>query len=189
MGSFRAPREAGDGRRPPRVIIKESECPVQETYETGEERDARIDREEMARPGNGCKLSLAMVDDYADMGAHLVRLAQPSAKGTNVTAPSSVPSAMPTARRGYADMGANLPSPSLSEFENYLDEREANLQPKTIKKGSDKHVGYERPPNVSNTEWWESVLAAEKERCEQDTRSRTIAVADILLHDALADVK
>jgi hypothetical protein len=137
MGPFRAPREAGDGRRPPTLIIKESECPVQETE--------------------------------------------------SVTASSSVPSAMPTARRGYADMGANLASPSLSEFEHYLDEREANLQQKTITKGSVEHVPYERPPNVSNAEWWELVLAAEKERCEQETRSRTIDVADILLHDSSSD--
>ncbi len=142
MGPFRPPREAADNRRSARVtqeptkvtvdsdgeeatelgvvwkpyIIKETECPVQETYETGEERDARIDREEMARPGNGCKLSLAMVDAYADMGAHLVRLALPSAKSSNVPASSG-----------------QLASPSLSEFENFLDEREANIQTQTIK--------------------------------------------------------
>ncbi len=154
MGPFRPPREAADSRRSARVIekptkvtvdsdgeegtelgvvwnpyiIKETECPVQETYETGEERDARIDREEMPRPGNGCKLTLAMVDDHADMGAHLIRLAQPSAKSINVNAPAP---------------SCQLASPSLSEFETFLDEREANLQTRTIKQGSDKFVVHE----------------------------------------------
>jgi hypothetical protein len=50
---------------------------AQEILETGEERDERIDREEMVRPGNGCRLTLAMVDAAADEGAHLVRLALP----------------------------------------------------------------------------------------------------------------
>jgi hypothetical protein len=138
--------------------------------QTGEERDARIDIEEMARPGNGCKLTLAMVDAYADMGAHLVRLAQPSAKSTNAPASS-----------------CQLASPSLSEFENFLGEREANLQTQTIKQGSDKFVVYERPANVSNNEWWESVLTSEKERLEQNKNSRTVDVADILPEEASSD--
>jgi hypothetical protein len=128
-------------------IMKESQCAVQETFETGEERDARIDREEMARPVNGSKLTLAMVDDYADIGAHLVQLAQPSAMTTNAPASS-----------------CQLASPSLSEFEIVLDVREATLQTQTINQGSGKFVVYERPTNVSNNKWWESVLSSEKQK-------------------------
>jgi hypothetical protein len=95
MRPFRPPREAVDSGRSARVIqeptpvtvdsdsqeatelgvvwkpyiIKETEVPeehpVQDKFETGEESDARIDREELARPGNGCTLTLAMVDAYA----------------------------------------------------------------------------------------------------------------------------
>ncbi len=124
----------------------------------------------MARLENGCKLSLAMVDAYADMGAHLIGLAQPRAKSSNAPASS-----------------AQLASPSLSEFENFLDEREASLQKQTIKQGSDKFVVYERPANVSNNEWWESVLTSEKERLELDKNSRTVNVSDILPEDASSD--
>jgi hypothetical protein len=75
--------------------------------ENGEERDERIDREEMARPGNGCRLTLAMVDAAAEEGAQFVRLA------------------LPRASRPRGKMAASeAASPSISEFETYLGARE-----------------------------------------------------------------
>jgi hypothetical protein len=111
-----------------------------------------------------------MVDALADEGAQYVRFAQPSSKCTNVPASTS-----------------QSASPSISEFKTFLGEREVKLQKQTINKGSDKFVVYERPANVSNNEWWESVLTSEKERLEADKHSKTVDVADILPDEASSD--
>jgi hypothetical protein len=150
-------------------IIHETQHPegihVQEILENGKERDERIDREEMARPGNGSHLTLAMVDAAADEGAHLVRFALPRT--------SSPDGKMPA----YDDAA----SPNISEFETYLGAREV-LQKQYDKngRGDTTLLQLQRPANMSNEEWWASVLLSEQRRLELGQTSRTVELDDIL---------
>ena len=106
-----------------------------------------------------------------------------------------------------------LTSPSLSEFESYLEAREENSKTITASsmnvdegttndasprtKAVDQRswkdaitaaannplfIPYQRPENVSNDEWWESVLQREKERV-----SRFVAVDEIMLGTSSSD--
>jgi hypothetical protein len=147
------------------------EHPVQDKFETGEEQDARIDREELARPRNGCKLSLAMADALADEGIQYIRFALPSSKSPNVPVSTS-----------------QFGSPCLSKFESYLGECEAKVQTQTVyKQGMQQIFVYERAANVSNNEWWKSVLLSEKERLEDDKQSRLVQLEDILPDQSSSD--
>ncbi len=69
------------------------------------------------------------------------------------------------------------PSPSLSEFEGLLGALEAIR----------KEVPIKRRADMSNDEWWNSVLEAEKQRCQDDLHSRQVEVDDILLGDVSSD--
>ncbi len=144
---------------------------AQEILETGEERDERIDREEMARPGNGCRLTLAMVDAAADEGAHLVRLALPR-------------EASPDGEMAASEAA----SPCISDFGRYLGARE-ELQRRYDEegKGDTALLQLQRPANMSNEDWWASVLASEQRRLEVDQNSRLVEIDDILLDAGSSD--
>jgi hypothetical protein len=90
----------------------------------------------MARPGNGCRLTLAMVDAAAEEGAQFVRLALPRASSPDGKMEAS-----------------EAPSPSISEFETYLGAREV-LQKQYDKQGCGDTVllQLQRPTNMSNEE-------------------------------------
>jgi hypothetical protein len=73
--------------------------------------------------------------------------------------------------RGSLLISASSASPSISEFETYLEGIEALRA----------QVPKVRPANMSNDEWWESVLEGEKRRCADDQHSRQVEAGDILL--------
>ena len=98
-------------------IVKESEPPevmaperdavyvgLESITETGEEYEARMDREQLGDPHNGCKLTLKMVEALGDEGAQFVR--------------GSLPTITCDKGKGEASVES---SPNLSEFEKYLD--------------------------------------------------------------------
>jgi hypothetical protein len=72
--------------------------------ETGDEYEARMDREQLGDPNNGCKLTLKMVEALGDEGAQFVRGALPTI----------------TCDKGKGEASVES-SPNLSEFEKYLD--------------------------------------------------------------------
>jgi hypothetical protein len=178
MRPFRAPRIAADksgtatGKegviwKP--LIIPETqhleEGHVREILQNGAEIDERIDRKEMARAGNGCRLTLAMVDATAEEGTHLVRLALP-----------------PLAASPKGEMAAyKVASPSISEFETWLGARE--VLPNQCDKngrGDTALLQLQRPTNMSNEAWFASVLLSEQKRLEVDQNSRLVELKDIL---------
>ncbi len=93
---------------------------------------------------------------------------------------------------------SELPSLSLSEFETYMVAREPRIntreaQSKNVELGTMNKKGdgsqslsvpYHRPENLSNDEWWESVLQCEKDRV---ARFVDVNVDDILLHASSSD--
>ncbi len=70
-----------------------------------------------------------------------------------------------------------IPFPSLSEFEDFLGAMEA-IRTEVPKK---------RPANISNDEWWNSVLEAEKQRLADLVNSRQVEVDDIVLGGVSSD--
>jgi hypothetical protein len=99
-------------------VVKETEVPEVESVgkdlvyvtlgsitETGDEFEARMDREQLADPDNGCKLTMQMVTALGDEHAYMVRGASRDGGGIDIG-------------KGVAVVA---PSPNLSEFESYLD--------------------------------------------------------------------
>jgi hypothetical protein len=76
---------------------------------------------------------------------------------------------------------SEVDSPSISEFETYLGAREV-IQRQYDKQGKGDTVllQLQRPANMSNEEWWASVLASEQRRLEIDQNSRLVELDDIL---------
>jgi hypothetical protein len=72
--------------------------------ETGDEYEARMDREQLADTLNGCKLTLAMVEAAGAEGAEIVLGAHP----------------IPASDKGKGTT-SEVASPNLSEFERFLD--------------------------------------------------------------------
>jgi hypothetical protein len=70
-----------------------------------------------------------------------------------------------------------VPSPSLSEFEDFLGAMEAKRT----------ELPKKRPANISNDEWWNLVLEAEKQRLADLVHSRQVEVNDIMLGDVSSD--
>ncbi len=92
---------------PPEVMAPEREAVYVRLHsitETGEEYEARMDREQLADTHNGCKLTLKMVEALGDEGAQFVRGALPKTTSDKGKGEASVES-----------------SPNLSELERYLD--------------------------------------------------------------------
>jgi hypothetical protein len=154
-------------------VIKEKQHPEEEAKEkesvyvrldsiteTGDEHEARMDREQLASPRNGCNLTLARVNALVDEGVECVRGSLTLAASTQLQGSQSV-----------------VPSPNLSEFEGFLGAMEAIR----------KEIPKKRPSNMSNDEWWNSVLEAEKQRCKDDVNSRQVEIDDILLGDVSSD--
>lgn len=92
---------------PPEVMAPEREAVyvgLDSITETGDEYEARMDREQLEDPHNGCKLTMKMVEALGAEGAQFVR---------------GVPQTM-TSDKGEGEASV-ASSPNLSEFETYLD--------------------------------------------------------------------
>ncbi len=146
--------------------------------ETGDEYEARMDMEQLADTLNGCKLTLKMVETLGDEHAYLVRGAlpiEPSENGKVVTMLSA--------------------SPTLSEFETFLDGCDRYFARNTRKK---KTAMVEAKPKEDSDEsddletFGNLQLRARAKRQavtgnlsrarapEEDDNSRVICVEDIL---------
>ena len=92
---------------PPEVMAPEREAVyvgLDSITETGDEYEARMDREQLEDPHNGCKLTMKTVEALGAEGAQFVR-----------GAPQSM-----TSDKGKGEASVES-SPNLSEFEKYLD--------------------------------------------------------------------
>jgi hypothetical protein len=119
----------------------------------------------MARPGNGCRLTLAMVDAAAKEGAHLVRFALPPRAASP---------------KGKKAAGEEV-SPSISEFESWLGREAIKNKTNNNGKGATVQLPLQRPANCSNDAWWESVLLSEQKRLVDDQNSRVVALEEFVL--------
>jgi hypothetical protein len=157
--------------------------------ETGDEYEARMDREQQADTENGCKLTMKMVEALGDEHAYLVRGALRDDGGIDIG-------------KGVAMVAA---SPNLSEFETFLDGlTTAQNKNKNITKAQKKKIGIATANNKEDSDESEDLetfgdihLRARANRQsadsgrskvrtltllppEEDKHSRTISVDDIL---------
>ncbi len=76
-----------------------------------------------------------------------------------------------------ATVSSQVPSPCVSEFEAYLEK--VDVERRNVPKDGAVRKG--RPRTISNDEFWERVLQSEKQRFENDYKSRTVSVEDIMV--------
>ena len=80
---------------------------------------------------------------------------------------------------------SQVPSPSLSDFEEFLGKIETQVRtyPKDMSRASAGELGVTQAKNhrSATDEYWESVLAKEKERCEMDLRKESVPVEAMMV--------